>query len=50
VLSAQASLAQARYTQLLTQLGLRVARAELAQAIGELSWDWMEPAQREGMK
>lgn len=50
VLSAQASLAQARYTQLLTQLGLRVARAELAQAMGELSWDWMEPAAREGMK
>jgi outer membrane protein len=50
VLSAQASLAQARYTQLLTRLGLRVARAELAQAIGELSWDWMEPAQREGTK
>jgi len=48
VLSAQASLAQARYTQLLTQLGLRVARAELAQAMGELSWDWMEPAGREG--
>jgi outer membrane protein TolC len=48
VLSAQASLAQARYSQLLTQLGLRVARAELAQAMGELSWDWMEPAQREG--
>ncbi len=50
VLSAQASLAQARYTQLLTQLGLRVARAELAQAMGELSWDWMEPAGREGTK
>lgn len=50
VLSAQASLAQARYTQLQTRLGLRVARAELAQAMGELSWDWMEPAQREGMK
>jgi len=50
VLSAQASLAQARYTQLLTQLGLRVARAELAQAIGELSWDWMEPAEREGTR
>jgi outer membrane protein TolC len=50
VLSAQASLAQARYTQLLTRLGLRVARAELAQAIGELSWDWMEPAERGGAK
>jgi len=48
VLSAQANLAQARYTQLLTRLGLRVARAELAQAIGELSWDWMEPARQEG--
>jgi len=35
VLAAQANLAQARYTQLLTRLGLRVARAELAQAIGE---------------
>jgi outer membrane protein TolC len=41
-LNAQASLAQARYTQLLTRLGMRVARAELAQAIGELSWDWIE--------
>jgi outer membrane protein TolC len=50
VLTAQASLAQARYTQLLTRLGLRVARAELAQAIGELSWDWMEPARQEGMQ
>ena len=50
VLSAQANLAQARYTQLLTHLGLRVARAELAQAIGELSWDWMEPVRREGMQ
>ncbi|HQT31725.1 MAG TPA: TolC family protein [Thiobacillus sp.] len=50
VLSAQASLAQARYTQLQTQLGLRVARAELAQAMGELSWDWMESTQQEGMK
>jgi len=49
VLTAQASLAQARYTQLLTRLGLRVARAELAQAIGELSWDWMEPDRQEGM-
>ncbi len=43
VLSAQASLAQARHTRLLTRLGLRVARAELAQAIGEMSWDWIEP-------
>jgi len=42
-LTAQANLAQARYTQLLTRLGLRVARAELAQAMGELSWDWIEP-------
>lgn len=50
VLSAQANLAQARYTRLLTRLGLRVARAELAQAIGELSWDWMEPARQEGMR
>lgn len=50
VLSAQANLAQARYTQLLTRLGLRVARAELAQAIGELSWDWMEPPYQEGMQ
>lgn len=48
VLSAQASLAQARHTQLLTRLGLRVARAELAQAIGEMSWDWIEPGQQEG--
>jgi outer membrane protein TolC len=50
VLAAQANLAQARYTQLLTRLGLRVARAELAQAIGELSWDWMEPARQEGKR
>ena len=50
VLSAQANLAQARYTQLQTRLALRVARAELAQAIGDLSWDWMEPAQQEGMR
>ena len=50
VLSAQANLAQARYTQFLTRLGLRVARVELAQAIGELSWDWMEPAQQEGIR
>jgi outer membrane protein TolC len=50
VLTAQASLAQARYTQLLTQLGLRVARAELAQAIGELSWDWLETDRQEGMQ
>jgi outer membrane protein len=48
VLTAQASLAQARYTQLLTRLGLRVARAELAQAIGELSWDWLETDRQEG--
>jgi outer membrane protein TolC len=47
VLSAQASLALARQTQLQTHLGLRVARAELAQAMGELSWDWME-ADQEG--
>ncbi|MFN3750000.1 MAG: TolC family protein [Thiobacillus sp.] len=44
VLSAQANLAQARQGQLQTRLGLRVARAELAQAIGELSWAWMEAA------
>ena len=50
VLSAQANLAQARYTQLLTRLGLRVARAELAQAIGELSWDWIEPVRQEGIR
>jgi len=50
VLSAQANLAQARQTQLQTRLGLRVARAELAQAIGDLSWDWLEPAQQEGMR
>jgi outer membrane protein len=50
VLNAQASLAQARQTQLQTRLGLRVARAELAQAIGELSWDWMEPAYQESMR
>lgn len=43
VLTAQANLAQARQSQLQTRLGLRVARAELAQAMGELSWDWMEP-------
>jgi len=47
VLTAQANLAQARQSQLQTRLGLRVARAELAQAMGELSWDWMEP---EGMQ
>jgi outer membrane protein TolC len=50
VLTAQANLAQARQSQLQTRLGLRVARAELAQAMGELSWDWMEPAQQEGMQ
>ncbi|HMA10858.1 MAG TPA: TolC family protein [Steroidobacteraceae bacterium] len=50
VLSAQANLAEARYTQLQTRLGLRVARAELAQAIGDLSWDWLEPAQQEGTR
>ncbi|MGE5320376.1 MAG: TolC family protein, partial [Hyphomicrobiaceae bacterium] len=50
VLSAQANLAEARYTRLQTRLGLRVARAELAQAIGDLSWDWLEPAQQEGMQ
>lgn len=50
VLTAQSSLAQARYTQLLTRLGLRVARAELAQAIGELSWDWLETGGQEGMQ
>ncbi len=50
VLSAQASLAQARQTQLETRLGLRVARAELAQAIGDLSWDWLEPARQEGVR
>lgn len=47
VLSAQANLAQARQGQLQTRLGLRVARAELAQAMGELSWDWMERVQQE---
>lgn len=47
VLTAQASLAQARQNQLQTRLGLRVARAELAQAIGELSWDWMESPYQE---
>ncbi|MHB1213653.1 MAG: TolC family protein [Thiobacillus sp.] len=47
VLSAQANLAQARQTRLQTRLGLRVARAELAQAMGELSWDWMELGQQE---
>ncbi|PKO73309.1 MAG: TolC family protein, partial [Betaproteobacteria bacterium HGW-Betaproteobacteria-17] len=50
VLSAQANLAQARQGQLQTRLGLRVARAELAQAMGELSWDWMERAQQETMQ
>jgi outer membrane protein TolC len=47
VLNAQANLAQARYSQLLTRLGLRVARAELAQAMGEMSWNWVEPEQQE---
>lgn len=47
VLTAQANLAQARQSKLQTRLGLRVARAELAQAIGELSWDWMELVQQE---
>lgn len=50
VLSAQANLAQARQSQLQTRLGLRVARAELAQAIGELSWAWMESVQQEGIR
>ena len=50
VLSAQANLAQARQGQLQTRLGLRVARAELAQAMGELSWDWMELVQQETMQ
>jgi len=50
VLSAQANLAQARQSQLQTRLGLRVVRAELAQAMGELSWDWMEPVPQEGMQ
>ena len=50
VLTAQANLAQARQTQLQTRLGLRVVRAELAQAIGELSWDWMEAARQEGIR
>lgn len=50
VLTAQANLAQARQGQLQTRLGLRVARAELAQAIGELSWDWMEPARQEAIR
>ncbi|MGB9130352.1 MAG: TolC family protein, partial [Thiobacillus sp.] len=50
VLTAQANLAQARQSQLQTRLGLRVVRAELAQAIGELSWDWMEPARQEGIR
>ncbi len=48
VLTAQANLAQAHQTRLQTRLGLRVARAELAQAMGELSWDWMEAAQEGG--
>lgn len=50
VTSAQANLAQARQNQLQTRLALRVARAELAQAMGELSWDWMEPVPQEGMQ
>lgn len=50
VLTAQANLAQAHQARLQTRLGLRIARAELAQAIGDLSWDWMEPAQQEGMR
>lgn len=50
VLTAQANLAQARQGQLQTRLGLRVARVELAQAIGELSWDWMEPARQETIR
>jgi hypothetical protein len=27
-----------------------VVRAELPQAMGELSWDWMEPVPQEGMQ
>ncbi|WP_324780233.1 TolC family protein [Thiobacillus sedimenti] len=50
VLSAQANLALARQTQLQTRLGLRVARAELAQAMGDLSWDWLEPSGQEGKR
>jgi outer membrane protein TolC len=50
VLTAQANLAQARQNALQTRLGLRVARAQLAQAIGELSWDWMEPTEQEGTR
>jgi outer membrane protein TolC len=42
VLTAQANLATARQTRLQSQLGLRVARAELAQAMGDLTWDWIE--------
>lgn len=42
VLAAQANLAQARQSVLQTRLGVRVARAELAQALGELSWDAMD--------
>ncbi len=42
VLTAQANLAVARQTRLQSQLGLRVARAELAQAMGDLTWDWIE--------
>lgn len=42
VLTAQANLAQARQSVLQTRLGLRVARAELAQALGDLSWDALE--------
>jgi len=50
VLIAQTGLTQARQSQLQARLGLRVARAELAQAMGELSWDWIEPARQEGMQ
>ena len=42
VLTAQANLAVAKQTRLQSHLGLRVARAELAQAMGDLTWDWIE--------
>lgn len=48
VLTAQANLAEARQTRLLSRLGLRVARAEMAHAMGDLTWDWIEQPQGTG--
>jgi outer membrane protein TolC len=50
VLTAQANLAEARQTRLLSRLGLRVARAEMAHAMGDLTWDWIEQPQGTGGK